>query len=320
MALHGNLEGEIVMQTDYLRYLLKIIECGSMNKAANALYVTQVALTKAMQKLEGELNCELLVRTKSGVVLTDKGKRVYKDAQKILEIESGWRELSQDKKQLSGRVRVAIINSVCSSTMNRFIFSCREKYPGINLLLKEYRTYEFLKQFENRKVDIGISTYFENEKEALYYFADDLGLEIENLFQDRFYIFMSKNNVLSDKPYLESDDLNQLKFALYSDENDSISAPYIAECFKPENTYLMNSMQSMVRAVIEDDVTIFNTHLFANQNEYVSKGEIVYKEIIDRPLPTIYYMLRPKDDRITEEEQVIANLLRESLEEIRPDY
>lgn len=308
------------MQTDYLRYFIKIVECGSMNKAANALFVTQVALTKAIQKLEAELNCELLVRTKKGVTLTEKGRLVYKDSQKILEIEDRWKALSTHGNQISGRVRVAVINSVCSPTLNRFIFSCREKYPKVDLILKEFRTYEFLRQFKNRKMDIGVSTVFEQEKNSLYHFADELDLTVEELFKDRFYIFMSIENKFATKPFLESKDLNQLKFALYSDENDSISAPFLADCFKAENVFLMNSMQSMVRAVMEDDVTIFNTKIFANQNEYVSRGDIVYKEISDRPLPTTYYLIRPKDDRITEAEHSVVELLKEKLKEIYPVF
>ena len=308
------------MQTDYLKYLVKIIECGSMNKAANVLYVTQVALTKAMQKLESDLGCKLLLRTKNGVKLTREGERVYKDAKKILEIEEMWKELSKKEHRLQGKVRVAIINSVCSSTLNHFVFECRKKYPGINLILKEFRTYEFLRQFEKRKMDIGVSTFFARERNSLYDLAGTLGLEIEELFEDRFYIFMSKDNRLANKPYLERTDLNQLRFALYSDENDSISAPFLVDCFAPENVFLMNSMYSMVRAIVEDDVTIFNTKIFADQNERVLRGDIVYKEIIDMPLPTTYYMIRTKHDRITEEEYVVAELLKSSLKEIQPVF
>ena len=128
------------MQTDFLRYLMKIVECGSMNKAANDLFITQAALTKAMKKLEADLNCKLLERTKNGVKLTEKGQRIYADAERILSIEDNWKFLADDEQEVKGRVRVGIINSICSSALNGFLFRCREKFPGVNVILKEYRT------------------------------------------------------------------------------------------------------------------------------------------------------------------------------------
>lgn len=307
------------MQTDYLRYLVKIVECGSMNKAANALYVTQVALTKAMQKLEADLNCELLVRTSSGVRLTEKGNFVYQDAKKILAIEQKWASLADNAQQVCGKVRVAIINSVCSSVMDQVLFKCRKMYPGIDLILKEYRSYDFLRQFEKRKADIGICNFFEWSKDNVYQIAERLGFEIEELFQDQCYIFMSAKNPLAQKNAIESKDLYDLRFAMYSDENDVISAPFIADYFKAENIYPMSSMQSMMRAIIEEDVTIINTKVFAEQNEYVLRGDIVYKEIVDMPFPTTYYMIYPKALTISNAEKKVVDLLKESLPEIYPD-
>ena len=304
------------MQTDFLRYLIKIVECGSMNKAANDLFITQAALTKAMKKLETDLNCKLLERKKDGVRLTEKGKRVYADAEKILSIEESWQFLADDVREIEGRVRVAIINSVSSSAINRFLFKCREQYPGINVILKEYRTCDFLKQFEKRKADIGICNYIEEDYNSLKIFSKELGLEIDEVGYDRFYIFINAQNEFAQKPYLEKADLKKLKFALYSDECDMISAPFLSNYFKAENVFLMNSMHSMVRAVLEDDVAIFNTRVFANQNEYVAEGRIVYKEIIDMPFPTTYYIIRPNEKRISLAEELVANMLKEEMKEI----
>lgn len=306
------------MQTDYLRYLIKIVECGSMNKAANALYVTQVALTKAMQRLEAELGYELLIRNKNGITLTEKGKMVYEDAKKVLSLEQRWQSLSADDQGICGKVRLAFINSVCSSALDQVIFNCRKQYPGIELISKECRSCDFLHIFENRKANIGICNYFNWSRDKVYQLAERLDLVVEELFQDKCYLFMSANNALADKPYLESRDLKDLRFAMYSDENDVISVPVISDYFKPENVFPMSSMQSMVRAIIEEDVTIINTKVFAELNPYVAKGDVVYKEIVGLDYPTTYYMIRSKDGCITQAEEIVVGLLKETLPEIYP--
>lgn len=307
------------MQTDHLRYLVKIVECGSMNRAANALYVTQVALTKAMQKLEADLGYELLIRNKQGVTLTEKGKRIYDDAKKVLALEQQWHSMVDDDREICGKVRLAFINSVCSSALDHVLFSCRKKYPGIELLLAECHSSDFLRMFEYRKADIGICNYFNWSRDKVYQTAKRIGFKVEELFQDECYLFMSAHNELADKPYLETKDLSNLRFAMYSNENDVISAPFIADYFKPENIFPMSSMQSMMRAVVEEDVTVINTKVFAELNPYVIKGEVVYKKIVDMDYPTTYYMLYPNETSITTAEQCVVELMKEFLPTIYPE-
>ena len=55
------------MRLQTLRMLLCIHACGSLRAASEQLHISQPALTLAIQQLEGELGCQLLVRTKRGV-------------------------------------------------------------------------------------------------------------------------------------------------------------------------------------------------------------------------------------------------------------
>ena len=46
-----------------LRYIVKIVECGSMNEASHALYVSQPALSSSVKELENELGIEIFTRS-----------------------------------------------------------------------------------------------------------------------------------------------------------------------------------------------------------------------------------------------------------------
>ena len=63
------------MTIKQLTYLLEISKCGSLNKAAQSLYVTQPNITKAIKELESELNTTLFYRnTKSkSITFTPEG-------------------------------------------------------------------------------------------------------------------------------------------------------------------------------------------------------------------------------------------------------
>ena len=70
------------MRYDALRYFVEIAEQGSINRAAEALYVSQPNLSTAIRSLEEELGVKLLERTSKGVRLTEEGQSVYVRAKK----------------------------------------------------------------------------------------------------------------------------------------------------------------------------------------------------------------------------------------------
>lgn len=57
-----------------LKYFVKIVDIGSLTQAAEVLHIAQPALSQQVATLEGELNQQLLIRTKRGVTPTEAGK------------------------------------------------------------------------------------------------------------------------------------------------------------------------------------------------------------------------------------------------------
>ncbi|AGR59348.1 nitrogen assimilation regulatory protein (pseudogene) [Salmonella bongori] len=68
-----------------LKYFVKIVDTGSLTRAAEVLHIAQPALSQQVATLEGELNQQLLIRTKRGVVPTEAGKILYAHAWNILQ-------------------------------------------------------------------------------------------------------------------------------------------------------------------------------------------------------------------------------------------
>ena len=63
---------------DLLKVFKEVAYYESVSKAAQKLCVTQPSVTKSIKKLESQLNLNLFVREKKGLVLSDDGKRLYK--------------------------------------------------------------------------------------------------------------------------------------------------------------------------------------------------------------------------------------------------
>ena len=69
------------MELRQLRYFIRIVELGSMGRAALDLGVGTPALSQQISRLEGELSTRLLQRTTTGVLPTDAGLAFFRQAQ-----------------------------------------------------------------------------------------------------------------------------------------------------------------------------------------------------------------------------------------------
>ena len=67
------------MTIQQLNYVITISEAGSLNKAAEVLYVTQPSLTSAVRELEKEIGITIFNRGGKGVTLTNDGTELSPD-------------------------------------------------------------------------------------------------------------------------------------------------------------------------------------------------------------------------------------------------
>ena len=72
------------MTLQQLKYILAISETGSMNKAAEQLYVSQPSLTSSVQELEKEIGIKIFNRSGRGVTLTNDGSEFIRYAKQVV--------------------------------------------------------------------------------------------------------------------------------------------------------------------------------------------------------------------------------------------
>ncbi len=61
------------MKLQLLKYIIEIVNCGSINEAAKRLYITQPSLSNAVKEIETEIGIELFIRTPKGITLSRDG-------------------------------------------------------------------------------------------------------------------------------------------------------------------------------------------------------------------------------------------------------
>lgn len=73
------------MYNTQLETFIKVADLGSFSKAAESLYITPTAVIKQINLLETNLELQLFLRTHRGIILTEAGKSLYRDAKYIIE-------------------------------------------------------------------------------------------------------------------------------------------------------------------------------------------------------------------------------------------
>ncbi|MCF2525617.1 LysR family transcriptional regulator [Yinghuangia soli] len=121
------------MTLQQLRYLIAVVEYGSMTAAAQALFVVQPALSRSLQALERELRAELFVRSGRGMVLTPEGVRVVHLARRVL---AGIRAIEQTVQPEPAGSDERLLLLTTQTLAIEFISSL---LPGFNLRHPEIR-------------------------------------------------------------------------------------------------------------------------------------------------------------------------------------
>ena len=122
-----------------LETFIVVADMGSFNKAAEALYITPPAVTKQMNLLEKDLGLKLFIRTHRGLILTEAGKSLYKDAKYIIEyckesVERAKRAM-QEKHNL---IRIGTSPMTPAAPLIQLWSKVQKGYPDIKLQMIPY--------------------------------------------------------------------------------------------------------------------------------------------------------------------------------------
>ena len=122
-----------------LETFIVVADMGSFNKAAEALYITPPAVTKQMNLLEKDLGLKLFIRTHRGLILTEAGKSLYKDAKYIIEyckesVERAKRAM-QEKDNV---IRIGTSPMTPAAPLIQLWSKVQKDYPDIKLQMVPY--------------------------------------------------------------------------------------------------------------------------------------------------------------------------------------
>lgn len=146
-----------------------VAKAGNISKAANQLYISQPAISKAISKLEEELGNALFNRSSRGVTLTEEGQVLYEYVERAFDsLNMGEENLKNYKELGIGHIRIGVSTSLCKHILLDYLKDFIRENPNIKFSIDCHSTVNTIKLLRNENIDIGLICNTELPKGIVY--------------------------------------------------------------------------------------------------------------------------------------------------------
>src|SRR5262245_52273239 len=177
------------MELRDLEYFAVISEHGHLGRAADALHLSQPALSKSLRRLEQILDVKLVNRTPKGVELTTEGSMLLLRVREVrLSLRSVAREITEMSEGRAGQLRVGASSPVSEQLLSNAFAALLKDAPRTKLLVSTLDNDVMFPALLNGELDV-IVTYFRPSE----------GLVFEHLYDDEFVVCAAADHRLADR-------------------------------------------------------------------------------------------------------------------------
>ena len=180
----------------HIRAFLHVAQEGSFTRAAEALHISQPALTVQIKQLEEELGVRLLNRDRRSATLTHAGRSMLPTLRRILDQFDDAIEQAHDLVGLRrGMLTIATLPSIAAASLPEIIGKFRKTYPNIDIRLSDVAADEVINMVRSGDADLGIGPLV----------SRDRAIEFQHLFSDMMHVFFPAKHplALGTEPTLE---------------------------------------------------------------------------------------------------------------------
>lgn len=195
------------MKKEQLQNFVEVVEAGSINKAAEILYVSQPSLSRSLHALEEEMGKELLIRTSRGVTLSATGKTFYNYAKSILsQFQVLERLKNLDEDTLYTKLSISVDSMFLKDDIIiQFYESIKSTETEIQLV---ETTAEVVMDNVSRDIsEIGITVLNDYQLKTFKKMAEIKELDVEILGSGPLYIHIDERDELAKKDTIYARDL-----------------------------------------------------------------------------------------------------------------
>lgn len=201
----------------HLKYAVEVEKTGSINKAAENLYMNQPNLSRAIKELENSIGITIFERSARGMSITAEGEEFLRYAKKIIsqvdEIEAIRKKPSLRKQRFSISVPRA---SYIADAFANFSNKIDNRYPA-EIFYKETNSLRAINNILHADYKLGIIRYASGFDKYFKDLISEKGLMCELITEFKYKLVMSKKHKLAQKDNIRIDDLTDFTEIAHAD-------------------------------------------------------------------------------------------------------
>lgn len=145
------------MNANQLEYAVRLAQVRNFSQLAEELHISQPALSRHIQNLEQELGIKLFDRGTSPLTLTPAGAYFIEEAKELLFKEDQLlKTMDRFKSGEAGRLTIGVSPFRCMYLMPDIVKALRNKFPGVQIVLREAASAQLRKETMEGKYDFAI--------------------------------------------------------------------------------------------------------------------------------------------------------------------
>jgi DNA-binding transcriptional LysR family regulator len=181
-----------------LRAFVAVVDLEGFHRAAEALNLSQPALSRRIQRLEAAVGAALLERTTRRVALTTVGRELLPLVRRMLdEFDSSLFAMREVGRQRGGQISLACVPTAAFYFLPSVIARFNEQYPNIRFRILDLSANEGLESVARGEVEFGINLLG----------ASDPELTFEPLLEDPFVLACRRDHPLAKRDLMTWADL-----------------------------------------------------------------------------------------------------------------
>ena len=265
------------MTLQQLKYIIETVNAGSMNAAAEKLFVTQPSLSNAVKELERELGIEIFLRSNRGIALSSEGAEFLSYARQVIEQAELLEQRYMNKKP--SRRLFSVSTQHYAFSVNAFVNLIKDYNQNeYEFTLRETQTHDIIDDVRNLRSEIGVLYTSAFNEKVLLKILRESSLVFHSLFEAKPHVFVSNAHPLSRKNSVALEDLTP--YPCLSFEQGVHNSFYFSE-------EILSTVYHPKSILVSDRATLFN--LLIGLNGYtISTGilseDLNGKNIISIPL------------------------------------
>jgi LysR family transcriptional regulator, regulatory protein for tcuABC len=229
------------MELRQLRYFVRVLELGSISRAALDLELVQSALSQQISRLESELSTRLLQRTSKGVVATEAGMAFFREAQLTLRHADQAVRAAQ-LSRLTGAVSVGLAPTTAAVLGLPLIRAMRERYPDVRLHMVEGMSGHLTSMLNSRQLDLTI--LFDTQAARRW--------SVLPLVEEKLFLIQTKSENTPAASRTRMADLKDIPLILPTGTHglrSALDAVFVRAKFKPQLAAEIDSLAMTMAAV-----------------------------------------------------------------------